>query len=71
MTGADMDITAHPAIAEVLQAKAAETRNQVALAVASKQLDSQKSLGQALLGMIDSAATAQKQIAAGHLDVRV
>ncbi len=66
-----MEISTNQAIADVLQSKSDATKNQIATAVASKQLDAQKSLGKALVGLIETAATAQKQIAAGHLDVRV
>jgi hypothetical protein len=66
-----MEISTNQAINDVLQAKASATNQKMALAVANKQLDAQKLQGQALVDMLSHTAKVQKQLAAGHIDVRV
>ncbi|QDV64901.1 hypothetical protein [Crateriforma conspicua] len=60
-----------PVIAQVLQARQASTNQQVATAVAAKQLDATKQTGDAINQLLETIATAQKQIAQGYLDVKV
>ncbi len=64
-----MQITSDSAIADVLAAKSDATQQKVAFAVARKQLDAQKSQGDAVVQMLEQVVNVQKQIAAGHLDV--
>ena len=60
-----------PAVSQVLQAKNDAARQQIDYALLGKQLEAQKQAGESLNQMLEQAAVAQKQIAAGHLDVRV
>ena len=60
-----------PAVNQVLQAQNQATRQQIDYALLGKQLQAQKQAGDTLNQMLEQAAVAQKQIAAGHLDVRV
>ena len=48
-----------------------QTENQIAYAVAGKQMQASKSAGDAMVQLVQQAATVQKQLSAGHLDVRV
>lgn len=66
-----MEVSADRAIADLVQAKADASAQKVAFAVAAKQLDLQKSQGEALVSLVENARIAQQQIATGRLDVRV
>jgi len=66
-----MEISADQAISDLIQSKSNAAQTKIAFAVAAKQLDSQRSQGDALVALVEQAATVQKQIAAGKLDVRV
>jgi hypothetical protein len=66
-----MNISADQAISELIQAKTDATNQKVAFAVAGKQLDVQKSQGDAIVKLIEQVASVQQQINAGRLDVRV
>lgn len=66
-----MEISADQAISELIQAKAGASQQKVTFAVAAKQLDAQKSQGDALVALVEQAVMVQKQIASGRLDVRV
>lgn len=58
-------------VQQVLQARQEATNQQVGTAVAKKQLDSQQATGDAINAMLEKAVSVQKQIASGHLDVKV
>jgi hypothetical protein len=58
-------------VQQVLQARQQATVQKVDMAVVGKQLDAQKQTGDAINAMLEQAVNVQKQIASGHLDVRV
>lgn len=60
-----------PAVSQVLAARQDATNQEIGIALAAKQLDVAKQTGDAINQLIENVATAQKQIAKGHLDVRV
>ncbi len=66
-----MQITSDSAISDVLTAQSNASRQKVDFAVARKQLDAQRSQGDAAIALLEQAVNVQKQLAAGHLDVRV
>jgi len=52
-----MEIAADQAISELIQAKAGTSQQKVVFAVAAKQLDAQKSQGDALVALVEQAVT--------------
>lgn len=66
-----MQITPDQAISELIQAKADATNQKIAFAVAGKQLDAQRQQGDAMVDLVEQAATMQRQLAVGRLDVKV
>jgi hypothetical protein len=66
-----MEITPDQAISDLIQAKANATQQKIAFAVAGKQLNVQRAQGDAMVSLVEQAATMQKQLAAGHLDIKV
>ncbi len=60
-----------PAVAQVLQARQSAMNQQLGIEILAKQLDATQASGDAINRLLESVATAQKQIANGHLDVRV
>lgn len=58
-------------VQQALQARNDATRQQVATAVARKSLDVQKQTGDAINALLEQAVNVQKQIADGHIDVKV
>lgn len=58
-------------VQQVLQARQQATLQKVDVAVAGKQMDAQKQTGDAINAMLEQVVDVQKQIAKGHLDVRV
>jgi hypothetical protein len=65
-----MQITPEQAISDLIQAKAEATNHKIAFAVAGKQLSAQRQMGDAMVNLVEQAATMQKQLAAGRLDVK-
>ena len=65
-----MQITPDQAISDLIQAKAEATNHKVAFAVAGKQLNAQRQMGEAMVSLVEQAATMQKQLAARRLDVK-
>ncbi len=59
------------AIRQALQAQQQSTAQKVDLAVVKKQLDVQKQTGDAINALLEQAVSVQKQIASGHLDVKL
>ena len=60
-----------PAISEALTAQREAGNLKIAYAVAGKQLDAQRAAGDAVNQLLEATVQAQKQIANGHLDVKV
>lgn len=58
-------------VQDVLAAKQAVNMHQVQTRLLAKQLQVQEETGGALVELIEQVALASKQIAQGHLDVRV
>ena len=58
-------------IQQVLQARQDATNAKIDMALLGKQLDVQKQTGDAINQMIKQVVDVQKQLASGHLDVRV
>jgi adenosine/AMP kinase len=58
-------------VAAVLDARQAATDHEVGIAIARKQLEVVRQTGNAMNDLIKQTALAAKQIASGHLDVRV
>ncbi|TWU55461.1 putative motility protein [Rubripirellula reticaptiva] len=58
-------------VQQVLQARDQAMAQKIDMAVARKALDSQKQTGDAIVSMLEQNVNVQKQIANGHLDVRV
>ncbi len=58
-------------VQQALQARNDATQQQVATAVARKSLDVQKQTGDAINALLEQAVNVQRQIADGHLDVKV
>lgn len=65
-------MTSIPApVQQVLQARADANAQQVNTAVLKKSLDTQKQTGDAINELLSQAVDVQKQLASGHIDVRV
>jgi hypothetical protein len=60
-----------PAVSAALNAQQQATAAKINIAVMGKQLDAQKQTGDAINQMLEATVQASKQIASGHLDVRV
>lgn len=60
----------HPAVQQTLAAKQNATDQQVQISLLKKQLDTQKASGEAIVDLLAENVDIQKQISAGHLDVR-
>lgn len=58
-------------VQQVLAARQNATASKINMEILGKQLDSQKQIGDSINQMLEQTAIAQKQIAKGHLDVRV
>ncbi|MGB7326187.1 MAG: putative motility protein [Rubripirellula sp.] len=58
-------------VQQVLQARDQAMIQKIDMAVAKKALDTQKQSGDAIISMLEQTVNVQKQIANGHLDVRV
>jgi hypothetical protein len=58
-------------VQQALQARNDATQQQVATAVVRKSLDVQKQTGDAINALLEQAVNVQRQIADGHLDVKV
>lgn len=58
-------------VQQVLAARQNATASKINMEVLGKQLDSQKQIGDSINQMLEQTVIAQKQIANGHLDVRV
>jgi len=65
-----MEISSDQAINNLIDAQANATQQKIAFAVAAKQLDAQRSTGEAVVKLIEQAVNVQKQLASGRLDVR-
>lgn len=61
-----------PNVSKILEvaAEKAQTESQISYAVAGKQVQASKQAGEAVLQMLDQAASIQSQISQGRLDVR-
>lgn len=61
-----------PNVSKILQVatEKAQTENQIAYAVAGKQMQASKQSGEAVLQMLSQAVDVQSQISSGRLDVR-
>ena len=60
-----------PAVQNVLQARQDATQIKIDTALLGKQLDVQQQTGDAINRLISDVVDVQKQIANGHIDVRV
>ncbi|MCC9642769.1 hypothetical protein LOC71_10830 [Rhodopirellula sp. JC740] len=60
-----------PAVQQVLQARQDATQTQIDVALLGQNLDVQKQTGDAIVQMISEVVDVQKQLASGHIDVRV
>ena len=60
-----------PAVTAVINARREAARQQVDIALLAKSLDVQKQVGDATNQLLQQAAEIQKQLANGHLDVKV
>lgn len=60
-----------PAVRQALTAQQESGSQKIAFAVARKQLDVQQAAGDAVNQLLEASVQAQKQIANGHLDVKV
>jgi len=58
-------------VRQVLQARGEATRQQVDVALLRKQLDAQKQTGDAVNALLEQAVIIQRQLADGHIDVKV
>ena len=47
-----------------------QTDSKIAFAVAAKQINASEQMGDAMVQLVDQAATIQRQLASGRLDVR-
>ena len=63
--------TIPPAVQQALHARNQATRQQVDTAILRKGLDIQKQSGDAIISLLEQTAELQRQIAEGHLDVKV
>ena len=55
-----------PAITSVLLAQQASVSNQISIAVASKQLDAVSQQGEAVVALIDAAASLSREVGKGE-----
>ncbi|CAD77056.1 MAG TPA: hypothetical protein DDX19_13705 [Rhodopirellula baltica] len=60
-----------PAVQQVLQARQDATQTQIDVALLGQNLDVQRQTGDAIVQMISEVVDVQKQLASGHIDVRV
>ena len=58
-------------VRQVLQARNDATRQQINTALMRKNLDVQKQTGDAINALLEQAMEIQRQIADGHIDVKV
>ncbi|TWU54595.1 hypothetical protein Poly51_33140 [Rubripirellula tenax] len=58
-------------VRQLLQARDQATAQKIDMAVTKKALDTQKATGDAIISMLEQTVNVQKQIAKGHLDVKV
>lgn len=58
-------------IHEVLAARSDATNQKINTALLRKSLDTQKQTGDSINALIEQAANLQKQLASGHIDVKV
>lgn len=58
-------------VQQVLQARQDATRSKIDMALLGKQLDQIQQTGDSLNQMIREVVDVQKQLASGHIDVRV
>ncbi len=58
-------------IQQVLAARSDATNQKINTALLRKSLDTQKQTGDAINALIEQAANLQKQLASGHIDVKV
>jgi len=58
-------------IQQVLQARSESTQQQIDTALLRKSLDTQKQTGDAINQLLEQAVNVQRQIADGHIDVKV
>jgi hypothetical protein len=58
-------------VQQVLQARSESTQQQINTALLRKSLDTQKQTGDAINQLLEQAVNVQRQIADGHIDVKV
>jgi hypothetical protein len=58
-------------VRQVIAAQNDATRQQINTAIARKSLDAQQQAGDAINQLLEQAVSAQKQLADGHIDVKV
>jgi hypothetical protein len=58
-------------VRQVLQARNDATRQQINTALMRKSMDVQQQTGEAINALIEQAVQVQRQIADGHIDVKV
>ncbi|TWU03124.1 hypothetical protein [Neorhodopirellula pilleata] len=58
-------------VQQVLAARQEATASKINMQLLGKQLDVQKQVGDSINQLLEQTVVAQKQIAKGHLDVRV
>lgn len=58
-------------VQQVLQARQDATRSKIDMALLGKQLDVQQQTGDAINHMLREIVDVQKQLANGHIDIRV
>lgn len=60
-----------PAVQQTLHARSQATRQQIDAAIVRKGLDIQQQTGDALIALLEQTVDVQRQIADGHIDVKV
>lgn len=60
-----------PAVSQLIRAQSNAVQQQIGFAVLGKSLDAQKQAGDAAISLLEQAVSVQKQLANGHIDVRV
>ncbi|MFK8112908.1 MAG: YjfB family protein [Rubripirellula sp.] len=58
-------------VRQVLQARSDATQQQINTAIVKKGLDTQKQTGDAINELLSQAVDVQRQLAKGHIDVKV
>lgn len=58
-------------VQQVLQARSEATQQSINTALLRKSLDSQKQTGESVNALLEQAVQVQRQLADGHLDVKV